>query len=215
MKKAAYILCSIIIPTLILSCEKTNTRKDVLKNREVYAGQYDSSLIYHEFDPPWELAFVWDNENIYGLGKDSMDIDSDKDFDIMISAFIINPEKIDLIDFSQSAYPSYSIELENNFSLAVCTELFPIGQGSVGTAEFVDTLNFGVRVDVLSAWSETLPFVDMWQSNPGFMAPSEGSWFHAGGIKYIGLKKDSKHGWIEVDATDANHLKFTRFAVQK
>jgi hypothetical protein len=193
--KLVFLTCSF---ALLLSCEKK-------EEAEIYAGQYDDSFIYHEFSPVRELTFTRDEEMEQVMGKDSLDIDTDGNYDLFIT--LIKPD---------SFFPFCYIDLKDGVEAVTCRETYGIGHGQYSTAIFVDTLISRAAIHRSMDWSGDKTRINMWHATPGMLAPSYGSWYYTRSIKYIGLKsKAGKFGWIEIDATDPYNFKIRRFAIEK
>ena len=94
----------------------------------IFAGRYDSSYIYHEYNPALELSMVWNEQISANVDIDSIDIDLDTKYDNVIK---LAPD---------ASFPFCQVKLNNGFEVAICKESFPIGHGQSATATFIDTL---------------------------------------------------------------------------
>ena len=82
MKVHILLLLSPLIAILMFSCEKDEVK--------VYAGKYDLSFIYYKYLPVLEFTFIRDDETSANIGKDSIDIDLDSNYDIFITLKIFD-----------------------------------------------------------------------------------------------------------------------------
>jgi len=223
MKKNIYqftVCC--IIGFLIMSCKKDtiiekNTTSGAISVLEVKAGVQDASFNYHEFPSALEIIIEWDTQNLYGLGFDSLDIDSDGSFDFFISLNTINEDSNHLLTGIPSSFPSCLLSSSNGLEFAFYTESFPIGLGQNGNTKYVDKLDFEERIDLLSNWQAQQTFgIFMWSENPGGVwMPPFGEWYYASTEKYIAIKMNGdKYGWIKIDASSPKAPKIMSYAIQ-
>jgi hypothetical protein len=211
MKKQHILLSSIILFFLfIISCKKDDVK-------EVYAGRYDQNFIFRDFTPPVEFQINWDEQNLYGYGQDSLDLDLDNNYDLVFKLNIINYDSIQLIGGFPNPFPNFKVYLKNGFEIAFCTESYYVGLGQTNTANFADTLALDERIDLLNYWySGPQNPIAMWQENPGSMSPSYGPWYYTSKMMYIGIRKDKEHcGWIAVDESEPYHPRIAGYALLK
>ncbi len=207
-------ICILFIIT-ILSCKKDPLLSNDINETPVYAGIYDTSFNYHEFSPSIAISVTWDSLNLYGYGKDSIDIDLNGSYDIIIDVSFLNYDSIHLLNGSPNPYPHYGLKLRNGMKVAIYEEFYPIGMGAFGSFVWIDTLQYGKRIDQISEWNE-YECIEMWMKDLPPVALSNGCWYYAESTKYIGIRKDNnKFGWIEIDATDYENLIFVRYAIKK
>ena len=218
MKKATnHITLLIVIGLNFVSCNKdtvpTIEEDGISENTQVYAGVYDSTFSYHQFTTPLEIAMTWDTQNLYGIGYDSLDIDSDGDFDLIFTLNLLNEDSIHLISGMPNPFPSLHVHSNNGFKVASYDEVFYIGLGQTATATFADRLDLNERIDIISDWDTDLK---MWGENPGgAMMPPFGDWYSATSQNYLAIRlNDDKYGWVEVDASNSKNPKFTGFSIQ-
>lgn len=205
----------LLISVLILSCSKEDADdSNPVGSEAVFAGKYDSSFSYYDFDPDFQIPIVWDSLRLYGGGYDSLDLDSDGHFDLYVTLSLLNPDSMHLMNGLPNPFPFCRVETSGEFECAYYSESYPIGLGQTGTASFVDRLDFEERLDTLSDWRAQ---GRMWQENPGYAGnPPFGEWAFAVSTHYIGIKNaENKYGWIEVDASDPENLSFLSCAFQE
>jgi len=205
----------------IVSCKKDSPDpiipdsddNDTIETSEVYAGVYDTSFQYFEFTPPSGIAIVWDAQNLYGSGSDSLDLDADGSHDFFIALHVLNQDSLHLLTGMPNPFPSCTISSANGFEVAVYSESYPIGQGQTSTALFADRLDFNERIDTLTNWDTN---VKMWAENPGGAGtPPFGDWYTALSENYLALRIDDNHyGWLEVNASDPKDPRLVSFALQ-
>ncbi len=205
---AAALAIAIMIFTGI-SCKKE-------QQKEVYAGRYDENFHHHQYNPPLQIDFQWDDQNLYGQGSMALDLDLDGVNDLVIDQHILNRDSLHLLPGMPNPFPNARITLFNGFEAAFYSEIYPIGLGQTNTAYFADTLQFQERIDPIIKWfPQSSDAIALWQENPGNLAPSFGGWYYARKVMYIGLRRGSdRYGWIEMDATDPYDPKISRWAFQ-
>jgi len=114
-------------------------------------------------------------------------------------------------------FPHYHFIYQNDLQIAFYFETFYVGLGQTSAVRYADTLAYQQRVDQLSTWGiESFNILTMWGENPGdALMPSFGGWYYAKSTMYLGVKRNDKFGWIEVDNTDNFHPRFIRYAIVK
>jgi hypothetical protein len=209
-----FLFACFICPVIFLfSCQKNNDTTD----DSVYAGIYDSTFDHYVFSPSKTVTIVWDGQDLYGFGSDSIDVDGDGSFDLLIRLSSLNYDHIDLLSGDYpDPFPSCRLEPKNGLTIAVYSESYPIGLGQTGQATFADTLGYGTNISRLTSWrgQETSP-VTLWGQNPGGAGkPSFGGWYYTDDIRYVGIKMNGRYGWIEVRAIPPENPVFNSFALK-
>jgi len=194
------------------SCKKEDDRKAVT------AGIYDSTFTYHEFSPPLKVTLQEDTLNKYSFGADSVDINLDGNFDLLISQRITD-KNVSRFD-TENNYPFYSLQLKNGLEVATKRENYPQGQGFWNYVDWVDSLHYNTRIDNISEWSDTNTSRAMWLVAPTIFWGSNGCWYDLTDTEmYIGIrmKIDSnyKFGWIKVNEISRENMFFLSFALEK
>jgi hypothetical protein len=197
---------------LFVSCEKEDTRK------AVYAGVYDSTFIYHEFGPSFKVNIQWDSLNYYGDGKDSIDLNLDGNYDVIISIHLQNWDAYINSNDPNPKFPYYKLMPKNGFELTSQIESISIHGNSSVSFIWVDTLKYNERIDNISSWSsyET----NMWDVTYFDNLFSNGCWFTIKNSEmYIGLRMKNnsryKYGWIKVNGISRENILFLSFALEK
>lgn len=121
---------------IISSCKKdaktintTNNDGALILSNNVYAGIHDTSFNYYELQPALEISIVWDNQNLYGYGSDSLDIDSDGNYDLFITLSLLNEDSLHLLTGMPNPFPYCRLDSRNGLEIAFYTESFYIGLG--------------------------------------------------------------------------------------
>lgn len=199
------------------SCqEENNINNNVFT--AAYAGVYDTSYTFHEIIPFLQIPITWDSQKLYGFGKDSIDLDENLSYDLIIEVCILNEDSLHLLNGQlPNPFPYTSLSPKNGLEIAYYTESYYIGLGQTGTKNYADTLPYGSRLDLIQNWfnvNETVKRISLWQMNPGSgMNPSFGGWYYALNTKYIGIRMNhNKWGWIEVDISAPDSILFKKYA---
>jgi hypothetical protein len=217
MTKIIYqVLLISFIGYIIVSCKKDSpdsNSNNTVNATEVYAGVHDASFNYSEFTPPQGISIIWDAQNLYGIGSDSLDIDSDGTHDLFISLQILNQDSLHLLTGMPNPFPSCLLNSKNGLEIAFYSESYPIGLGQTSSAIFVDRLDYNERIDLIPDW-ETI--INMWSENPGWAGtPPFGDWYYASSVNYVALKMTgNNYGWIKIDASDPKDPKIVSYALQ-
>jgi len=184
----------------------------------VYAGIHDENFIITEFSPNLEIEIVWDDENMYGFGNLSLDIDQNGIDDLIFNLTTYNPETFKKL-FNENGsvekpyyFPSTGITPSDNIEVAFIEVGFYAGLGSYSSNDFVYKINYEDRIDNLPLWKQS--YAPMFQENPTYIFPF-GPWYSANGTYYIGIKKENKFGWIEIEMNGLNTFpKISKIAFQ-
>lgn len=214
MTKIIYLVLLIsLMGFTIVSCKKDSNDVNSVNKAEVYAGVHDTSFNYSELTPPHGISIIWDAQKLYGIGSDSLDIDSDGTPDLFISLQTLNQDSLHLLTGMPNPFPSLRLNSKNELKIAFYIESYPLGMGQTSTAIFVDRLDFNEGIDLISDWETS---INMWAESPGVQGtPPFGDWYYASSENYIALKMtDNNYGWIKIDASDSKDPKFVSYALQ-
>lgn len=217
IKKVYQITYLVALGIMIVSCNKDTVpnidESTAAKDTEVYAGVYDTTFTHHQFTSPVEIAISWDAQNLYSVGYDSLDIDSDGIYDLYFTLNLLNEDSLHLLNGMPDPFPSCSVSSLNGFEVAFYSESYLVGMGQYATADFADRLELNERIDLLSDWDTDLK---MWGENPGGAGTSPfGDWYSASSQNYLAIRlNNEKFGWVEVDAFNPKNPKFISFAIQ-
>jgi hypothetical protein len=217
--KARILITILLVWVGVNSCKKdapTTTADEVNSSIiSVQAGVHDATFTYYEFVPELEISMLWDAQNLYGEGSDSIDINSDGDYDVRILLCALNYDSIHLITGMPNPFPYCQLIPANGLEIAYYSESFPIGLGQYATARFADPLNFNEPINTLSNWESS--FIKMWSENPGGAGTSPfGAWYYALNENYIAIKMNGpKYGWIKVNGgSNPKNPKIVSYAIQ-
>jgi hypothetical protein len=221
---AQFIIYFILIGLLFTACKK---EKDLVPEQDVdatsssssvgiFAGVYDTSFTYTQLQPAMEIIVTWDNQNLYGLGSDSLDIDADGNYDLIMNLSLLNMDSVHLLSGFPSPFPYCVIRTNNGLEVNMETEIYPIGLGQEASADFVADMALNESINQSSDWLyPSTSGAVIWAENPGTVGvPPYGDWYYINATRYIGIQLNNKFGWIEVDATDAKNPKIVSYAIQ-
>lgn len=206
MKRLLYY--TLIFLLFLNSCKKEDERKAVT------AGVYDPTFTYHEFSPPFKVNQKLDSLTKYSFGVDSIDINLDGNFDLIISqSFGISTSE------TANLFPYCKLTLKNGLEVASKTENYNIGHGQTGAVDWVDTLKYNLRIDHLNNWSGTNTSRWMWVVPPTSFWGTNGCWYNLTDTEmYIGIrmKIDGKYqyGWIKVNEISREEMLFLSYALE-
>jgi len=102
---------TLIFLLFLSSCKKEDTRE------EVTAGIYDSSFTYHESSPSLKLNLKLDLLKNRYIGADSLDINLDGKFDLIINQRM-PLESIDPKFYTIDNFPAFWITMKNGLEVA-------------------------------------------------------------------------------------------------
>lgn len=184
----------------------------------VYSGIYDSGFIYNEFNPLVVVNLEHDTVyKTYG-GLDSIDLNIDGLYDIIIMQRLTKPLTPGSFSFEQ--FPYYRLTTKNGVEIATRIENYAVGHGQTQTISWVDTISYQARIDDFKDWSGPGKNITMWMIPSSPVNFSNGCWFSVKNPeKFIGIRMKAgshyKYGWIKVDATNKESIHFLSFAIEK
>jgi len=203
-----------IILLIFSSCSKDDTGKIVT------AGNYDSGFIYHEFSPPLKVKLILDPITDNYFWKDSIDINQDGSYDLIINQRIHLPAETGTPTWEH--FPYLRLILKNGIQVATKIESYPVGMGQYNQVGWVAPLNYETLINNDLVWSESVITKSMWAVPPigtSGSAPS-GAWYYlTNEEKYIGIKMKIgsrfKYGWIKVKVISPEDIQFLNYAIEK
>jgi len=206
------IYCPFLFLILLNSCLKDDDQNPI------FAGVYDSNFIYHEYNPPLSVQLMLDSITNYYSGTDSIDINLDGNYDVIISQHLQIPNLTN--SPTNQLYPYCRLTPKNRVEVAVNKQMYPAGFGTYETVNWIDSLYFKARIDEISGWAETSKFKYMWCIPPSSFVNYNGFWYNVIDPElYIGIRmkidSDYKYGWIKVDATSRENMRFMSYAIEK
>ena len=202
---------------ILLSCKKKNDQPT--EEVSCKAGVHDENYIYVELASFPDFNMMWDIQNLYASGKDSIDLDADGLNDIVLSMNYYDTDSAHLISGFPYPFPGFHITAKNGFQVNCMYDIAYHGMGASTTSYFPDTLAYGQDVTVADYWKSG----SFWQENPIPVQLTFGPWYNVDKIYYLGFRKKQmlgqvafyKYGWIKVDCTNRYEPVFLSYAVMK
>lgn len=185
----------------------------------VFAGVYDSEFIYYEYPTPLQVELKLNSATNYYSGIDSIDINLDGEYDILIIQHLQIPHLNS--EPTQDLFPYCRLLAMNGTEIAIKEMGYGVGHGYYNYVSWIDSLNLKTRIDNLSEWSMTNELRSMWfVPSPGSFLHNFGYWYEITNPEmYIGIRmkigSDYKYGWIKVDATSRENMRFMSYAIEK
>jgi len=186
MKKVEYIIIACFI-LLVSTC-----KKEADPGEYILAGIIDDSFYHFEFSPDKTIAISWDSLNLYGFGKDSLDLDNDGNFDLVFNLQIINNDSLHLLDGLPNPFPYLYVIHRNSAGISTLTETFYSGLGSTGTATYANAFMLNDKIYKNGEWSEVdEESQNLWGDNPSNYYP-KGKWFNLNETGFLGVRINEK-----------------------
>jgi hypothetical protein len=203
------ILKFFVVGILIMySCKKEENEK------LIFAGQADSNFIFNSFSIPLKINLNFDSINSLRMGYDSIDIDQDGKYDLIISLKLYNNSNL------SSNFSNCNLILKNGLEIAIKKEYYPISSGGpMGSISWADTIRLKQRIDNISLWSTNESSLFLWSEIPSNTL-TQGCWYHIDNPEmYIGLRikklSQYKYGWIRLNNTSRENILLNSFAIEK
>ncbi len=217
MKNLLQILWLIIL-TSFISCN------DEFKNTNfVLAGMCDSSYIYHEYLPPLAVKTELNITTGFYEGTDSIDLNLDGNFDLIIS-LRLHPNDTIYEKGKSLYYPTCRMDLKNGFEVAIKKMNYSCGHGYCNQTPFIEAFEYGSDVSRFSEWSEGETNQTLWNIFPPYVGYPGGWWsFVKSEDMFIGFRHKHNgpkntfyyyYGWIKVNALDHQNMTFTSYAME-
>lgn len=210
MKKNLYYILVVLL--FLSACKKEEPRKAVA------AGIYDTGFVFHEFSSPLKVELTLDPLTDNYIGNDSIDINLDGVYDLVISQRIHIPPPSGIPSWEQ--FPYYRLTLKNGLEVATKTESYPVGMGQSDDVNWIDSLNYKSSIDKISEWSDSNTTRTMWAIPPITQAVTYGPWYNlTNAVKYVAIRmkvgKQYKLGWIKVNEISRENILFISYAIEK
>jgi hypothetical protein len=224
----------IVIPILIFLLTLNSCKKDK-EETPVFAGDINLEMLHYEFNPALQVQFQTDSLKKIKFGIDSIDIDLDNNFDIIISQRIY----IDWTDdfnrsyLEEDDFPFIGLRLKNGFEVAFKQMPFPTGLGTTNSVAMVDTLLPETRIDKIIDWHDSNMHhtaymgyynnsIWLWGAPPAsfWLLGNYGAWYKLNNREmYIGIRKKTdtgyKLGWIKVKVYNYDKFEILSYAIEK
>lgn len=197
---------------MLSSCNKEDPQNPVM------AGEHDTNFVFHQFPTPLSIDLQYDSLINYYSGIDSIDVNLDGSYDLIISQLLQIPH---LTDFpTNKVFPHCNLTPKNGLELALNIRSYGAGFGYFETIKWVESIISQDRIDKISDWSTSVESQYMWSNALNSSGSDNGRWYQVLNPEmYIGLRmkihSDYKYGWIKVDATSRENIQFLSYAIEK
>jgi hypothetical protein len=207
-----YILLILCLLQILGSCRKDEPQNPIL------AGEFDTNFIFYQFATPLIVELKYDSATNYYSGTDSIDVNLDGNYDLIINQHLQIPHLTD--HPTNKLFPYYKLTPKNSLEIALNIQAYPAGSGTYKTVGWIASLNQKDRIDNIANWSESTRFHYLWCNPPDIFVSYNGFWYDVTNPEmYIGMrmKIDSvyKYGWIKVDALSRENMAFLSYAIEK
>lgn len=211
MKDLLY--CLLLILFLLPACQEDEPAAIVL------AGVYDSRMLYHELNPALELTLTEDALLQVAYGEDSLDLNQDGSFDVIISGRIPLDYKYNKTT-TNDTYPFFRLYLKNTVEVAYEKETYYIGLGQTSSTQWIDTIAYKENVRNITTWTESNIYRFMWVDPPTIFWGTDGPWFNlVNSERYIAIRQLSgshyRYGWIKVKEASREKIAIASYALEK
>lgn len=214
--KTIFTYLFLIVLVFILSCDMQE-----MDHNRVFAGTYSQDFIYHEFSPPFRIKTTFDPATGFYNGSDSLDLDQDRNFDIVFTARL-HPADTVYKQNGVTLFPYIRLYFKNGFEVAVKKMNYACGHGYCNWADFVAAFENDVEISEQSYWGAGYRNQTLWVKTDGSYPP--GWWTRIDSEEmYIGIRKKEKglknkvfyrYGWIQVNALSLKDVQITGYALQ-
>lgn len=207
-----YILLILCLLQILGSCRKDEPQNPIL------AGEYDTNFIFYQFATPLIVELKYDSLTNYYSGTDSIDVNLDGNYDLIINEHLQVPHLTD--NPTNKLFPYYKLTPKNSLEIALNIQAYPAGFGTYKTVGWIASLNQKDRIDNIANWSEPTKFQYLWCNPPDSFVSYNGFWYDVTNPEmYIGMrmKIDSgyEYGWIKVNALSRENMAFLSYAIEK
>lgn len=228
MKLPHILLLNILFLLILSSCKKEITSP-------VFAGVYNDSMLFHEFNQPLQIQFQTDTLRNIQYGIDSMDIDLDGRFDIFISQriYLDWSDDFNRSYLEKDDFPFIGLRLKNGFEVAYTNLSFPLGLGAFYSVEMVDTIPYQARLDKTTEWHDSNMHssayigyynnsIWLWGIPPSsfWLLGDYGPWYKLSNKEmFIGIRKkldtEYKLGWVKIKVFNHDKFEILSYAIEK
>ena len=222
MKRHYYFLIALFL-FIFYSCKEEGEK--IIESDIVYAGVYEASYIHHEFNPPLKIKTELDSVTWFSSGKDSIDLDLDGNFDLIISVYL-HPNDTAYEIGSKRFFPSCRLLFKNNFEVAIKGFQYACGHGICNYAPFIESFEYNTDINHFEFdWYLGNENKTLWLITPEGSGYPRGWWYYANEEeRYIGIRiKEQintntyryRYGWIKVNAINRNDMSVTEYALEQ
>lgn len=223
MKLTPIFIINILILLIVSSCKKEEITSPV------FAGIYNDSLFYHEFIPPWEITLQTDTLKNIKNGIDSIDIDLDGSFDMIIRQriFLDYTDNYNRSYLKEDNFPYIGLKAKNDFEVAYQWLEVNVGQGYFNSISLVDALPYKTRIDKIDNWCDSGVSAYFGSQNgqiwlwgaPRSVFWTFGTWYSMTNTEtYVGIRKKTsmgyKFGWIKFKVYSRDKFEILGYAIE-
>lgn len=197
----------------------SSCKKEQEPRTPVLAGIYDGAMDHRELNPALQITFRYDSLLNINFGEDSLDLNQDGSYDIIISQRNLLGNPAAGVNRNDT-YPYGRLSVKNGAEVAIKNERYIIGHGQYSTVSWVDTIAFNTNVAGLAYWSESNRMVYLWVEAPTIFRPTDGTWYKlADTEKYVAFRMNInsryRYGWIKILVTSREKIAVTSYAMEK
>ncbi len=219
------IFLSIIFLLLLCSCDKEKEERI-----PVMAGTSNNDMLYYEYNPPLELQLQLYTLKKIKLGIDSIDIDLDGNFDIIINQriFLDWSDDFNRSYLEKDNFPFIGLRLKNGFEVAYKWIEVNVGQGYFNSISLVDALPYEARVDKIDNWCDSSVSsyfgsqngqIWLWGAPPSTFW-TYGTWYGMTNREtYLGIRKKTnseyKLGWVKIKVFNHDKFEILSYTIEK
>ncbi|WP_321342807.1 hypothetical protein [uncultured Draconibacterium sp.] len=211
MKHTTTFALFILIVSYLVSCNTDDATP-------LTAGEHDSAMIYREFAPPLRLQF--DSTQTYRYGADTIDINLDDVYDIVIAQRL--PVNLTANDnYTNDNYPYTRLVLNNGVEVATKIHNVPMPHDDSHVETWVDTLQINTPIDKNMDWMATNYFVNMWVVAPSnSFQGTTGTWYNiTNEERFVGIRikmsSGYKYGWLKIRQNTRDNIEIVSSAIEK
>ncbi|MGE5395514.1 MAG: hypothetical protein ACM3P1_12290 [Candidatus Saccharibacteria bacterium] len=212
--KAIFLYLTIIL-LFLLACNKEEDEP----RTPVLAGVFNSSMNYKEWNPAFQVTLQHDGMRNMDYGKDSLDINQDGSYDVIISQNNLrfnssaNNNSIDI-------FPFYYLSLKNGLSIAVIKEPNFTVINQLSNAYWVDTIAYKTNLENITNWSDSYSNNLSYATPPTVFFGYDGPWYGLSNKEaYIAMRIHTssryRYGWIKVNVTSPEKVSIISYALEK
>lgn len=205
--------CLPIFLLFLWACNKADEPK-----APVLAGVFNSSMNYKEWNPGFQVVLHHDAMLNMDYGKDSLDINQDGSYDIIISQN--NLLHFSAEDNSVDIFPSYYLSVKNGVAIAIIKEEYFTVINKISNAFWVDTITYKANLENITDWSDNYPNNLSYATPPTIFFGYYGPWYGLSNKEaYIAMRIHTntryRYGWIKVHVTSPQNVSILSYALEK
>ena len=218
MKLIHILIINSLLLFILSSCKK-NEIEEITSH--VFAGVYNDSMCYQEFNPPRQITLFTDTVKNIKHGIDSIDINSDGMFDVYFShrIFLNWSDDFNKAYLKEYNYPFTRLILKNGFEVATKRHKVPMPHDNPHIETWVDTLSFNYPINNKMNWLGSSSYFNMWCVIPSIYQGTYGTWFYIKNEeRFVGIRmkmqSDYKYGWIKINQRLQDNLEILSYSIE-